>query len=115
MTQTEFMKGWTLLILQPWGWRYRGMTQDGRPSEESKLQLEFYFDKLKSVEASAWWHVASLHAQGDAWPSVREIKISLNQTHGRFIAALPAPDAVPEEMPDAVRAMIRAITQRMGA
>lgn len=113
MNQAEFIKGWTLLILQPWGWRYRSMTADGRPSEESKQQLEFYFNKLQWAEAKAWWQVAELYAQGTEWPSVSALKTALQQVNARFVKALPAPEPLHEPMPDEVRDKIRTLTAHM--
>lgn len=115
MNQAEFIKGWTLLILQPWGWRYRSMTADGRPSEESRQQLEFYYDKLKWAEAKAWWTITELYAQGTEWPSVSALKTALHQVNARFIKALPAPEPAYAAMPDDVRESLSKLTERMSA
>ena len=89
MTNFEFVKGWKLLILQPWGWLYRGLTEQGQPTEEARTQMEFYYDKLKWAHPEAWWKVAELYAQGkeekedkkgnklNQWPSVWELQTAL--------------------------------------
>lgn len=104
MTHAEFAKGWTLLITQTWGWRYRGMTDQGQPSEESKVQLEFYYDKLKYAHPDAWWKVASEYAQGDKWPCLHDLRQSLFYANQKYVTAIEdarAKERVP--MPDEVR------------
>lgn len=107
MTHAQFVIGWTLLILQPWGWRYRGLNVMGHPSEESTLQLQFYFSKLKWAHGSAWLKVASDHAQGHQWPSVNELNQALRFVNVKFVAAVTdqrTASAVP--MPEDVRERI---------
>lgn len=87
MTQAEFVKGWRLLILQPWGRVYRTMV-DGHPSDESRAQLEFYYAKLSFAHPEAWLHVADLYAQGKDWPSVSELKAALQQVQGRYVKGI---------------------------
>lgn len=114
MTQTEFARGWKLLILQPWGWRYRGLDQAGRPTEEARAQLEFYFSKLQWAHPQAWLTVADLYAQGNEWPSVRDLAQALRNVNGRFVSALPRPE--PENgqvMPAEVRSIVDRIGSRM--
>ena len=104
MTHAEFAKGWTLLILQPWGWRYRGMTDNGKPTEESKMQLEFYYDKLKWAHPEAWWKVASMIAEGTEWPSISALRQSLTYINRQYVTAITdsrADDLIP--MPDEFR------------
>lgn len=112
MEKGAFSKGWKLLILQPWGWRYRGLVEDPQtgqmvPSEEAKAQMNFYYDKLKWAQAAAWMHVAEVYAQGKDWPSVQELKTALQHVNGKFITALPAyqPEFVP--MPEELRERLR--------
>ena len=88
MTQGEFSAGWKLLILQPWGWRYRSLTRDGTPSAESKTQLEFYYHKLQWAHPDAWMTVADLFAQGDDWPSVKALQQALKTVNPRHVTSL---------------------------
>lgn len=106
MTHAEFAKGWTLLITQTWGWRYRGMTDKGQPSEESKTQLEFYYAKLRWAEGAAWLDVVERFAEGDKWPSVNELRLALQHVNGRYVRALPQPTPALVPMPDDVRERI---------
>ena len=102
MTPAEFSKGWKLLLLQPWGWRYRTLTADGKPAPESQAQLEFYYDKLKWADGRAWMKVADLYAQGKDWPSVNELKMALQQVNSQFVKAI-GEDKQFEPMPESVR------------
>lgn len=107
MTQAEFAKGWKLLILQPWGWRYRSMTEQGGMTEETKTQMEFYYDKLKWAQGEAWRKVASGYAEGDRWPSLSDLRQSLSIINRHFVKAIAetsTQDRVP--MPDDVRQML---------
>ena len=108
MTQSEFSKGWKLLILQPWGWRYRTLT-DGKPSEESRSQLEFYYAKLQFGTAEGWMKVADLFAQGDDWPSVAELKRALQAQRPAGQAKLEDKRDPWQEPPDGVMALLRKI------
>ncbi len=117
MTHGEFAKGWSLLITQPWGWRYRGMVEDRQtremvPSEESSLQLEFYYAKLKWAQGAAWIEVAARFAEGEKWPSVQELRLALQHVNGKYIKTLPAPEPCLVPMPDEVRARINAFVGR---
>jgi hypothetical protein len=110
MTQGEFAKGWKLLILQPWGWRYRGLDATGKPTEEAMTQMEFYFAKLQWAHCEAWWKVADMYAQGSEWPSVADLRNSLRQVNGCYVKALNAPQAgYPNGMPAEVREMVERI------
>jgi hypothetical protein len=111
MTKSEFAKGWKLLILQPWGWRYRGLDEQGRPTAESKAQMEFYYAKLQWATPEAWQHVVeTIFAQGEEWPSVKAINQSLLHLNARFVKALPAPTAEMVPMPEEVRNAIDRLT-----
>lgn len=90
MTQAEFAQGWKLLINQPWGWRYRTLT-DGKPSEESRLQLELYYSKLHWATAQAWFDVVNLYVEGTEWPSIQALKQSLQQVNPRYVKTLSGP------------------------
>jgi len=103
MTHAQFAQGWKLLILQPWGWRYRSLTDQGQPTEESRAQLEFYFQKLQWGHEKAWMKVADLYAQGHEWPSVTELKRALQSMQGQFVKGLTDGRAdryepIPEEL-----------------
>lgn len=108
MPKGDFSQGWKLLILQPWGWRYRGLVEDAQtgrmvPSEEAKTQMNFYYDKLKWAQPGAWMAVAELFAQGDDWPSVNELKAALMHLNAKYVTALPQPTPELVPMPDDVR------------
>lgn len=109
MTQAEFSKGWKLLLLQPWAARYRSMTAAGQPSEEARCQMEFYFAKLQWADSRAWLHAADLFAQGNAWPSINDLRSAIQQVNHRYVCALnaPQPDYVP--CPPEVREALRKI------
>lgn len=106
MTQAEFAKGWKLLILQPWGWRYRSLTEQGAPSEESRTQMEFYYDKLKFGHPDAWMKVAGSYAEGEKWPSVESLRSSLSHANNRYMPSLPPPSGGFEPPPKEVQEMI---------
>lgn len=89
MTQSEFAKGWKLLILQPWGWRYRSLNSEGKPSEESRVQLELYYSKLKWATPEAWQEVVRVYVEGEEWPSIQALKTALQQINHRYVKALP--------------------------
>jgi len=108
MPMGVFAKGWKLLILQPWGWRYRGLVEDPQtgqmvPSEEAKTQMQFYYDKLKWAQGAAWMQVAEVYAQGKDWPSVQELKTALQHVNAKHVKALPQPTLELVPMPDDVR------------
>ena len=88
MTQGEFAKGWKLLILQSWGWRYRSLTPNGQPTEESKTQMEFYYESLKWAHREAWLKVASDYAQGNEWPCLSDLRQSLSVINRHFVKAI---------------------------
>jgi hypothetical protein len=68
MTSKEFLKGWTLLIAQPWGRRYEG------DSEVARAQREFYFMTVKQVEGEHWFQTCCALAGKSEWPSIAAIK-----------------------------------------
>lgn len=67
MTREEFLKGWALLIAQPWGSRYAGDT------DVAHLQAEFYYSAFQDLPARDWIKVATYAASRTAWPSVSEL------------------------------------------
>lgn len=105
MTRAEFSVGWTLLLTQPWGWRYNKL-ENGKPTAEAIVQLDFYYAKLSWAHPDAWRHVAELYAQGNEWPSVTDLKRALQQINANFVTALPAPTDELVSMPDEVRTML---------
>lgn len=64
MTPTEFLKGWVLLIAQPWGRRYEG------DSEVATAQREFYFNTFKLLAGDVWFQACCALASKSEWPSV---------------------------------------------
>jgi len=74
MTRDEFMGGWVMLTIQPWGRRYSGADPTGI------LQQEFYFRRLERYRADVWDVTADLFASGDHWPSVEEIRQAINSS-----------------------------------
>ena len=81
MSQQDFLRGWALLVTQPWGHRYnqtiRTGPDAGRPTPEATLQMQFYYDKLKHGSVAAWLKTAECHAQGRDWPSLEDLRRSL--------------------------------------
>lgn len=112
MTKQEFVKGWRLLIMQPWGWRYRSVTEAGEPTQESMDQLLFYYDKLKWAHPGAWLKVAELYAQEAEWPSVKALNTALHHENQRYVRGIE--DKTRErwdEMPAEVSDMLHKIIQ----
>jgi hypothetical protein len=106
MTQDEFLTGWYLLVIQPWGQKYNRTTSEGQPEAASKLQLEFYFDKLKHGTAGAWMRTAQQYAMGRAWPTVVDLRTTMrhHEVPGRQLTHREDRQTVP--MPDDVKAMV---------
>lgn len=67
MNSKEFLKGWTLLIAQPWGRRYEG------DSEVARAQREFYYSTFKGFSGEVWFQVCCALAAKSEWPSVGTI------------------------------------------
>lgn len=112
MTHAEFAQGWKLLIVQPWGWRYRSLDAAGVPTAETKLQMEFYYDKLKWMAPEAWQEVAALFAQGEEWPSIGALNTAARQVNHKYVKALPpSPSAA---APSIDEAKAREILKRLG-
>lgn len=88
-----------MLILQPWGWRYRSLTQDGQPSEESKTQMKFYYEKLSGADGQAWLSIASSYACGDKWPSLDELISALRRVQPK---SSQIEDQRPREQPEVI-------------
>lgn len=77
MTREEFILGWNLLVAQPWGRRYATVT-DKSSAVTAATQLEFYFRKLCTYEGTFWRVTCESFAAGDHWPSVDELRTSMN-------------------------------------
>lgn len=112
MTREEFIQGWSLLVMQPWGWRYNQIGQDGRPGGDSLMQLNLYFESLKWADTQAWCKVAKVFARSEKWPSANELRESLRSVNDDFVRAVPA-HVEYVEMPDEVRAMVEKIGKPM--
>lgn len=115
MTQAEFARGWKLLIVQPWGWRYNKLDERGNITEESKTQLEFYYEELHRAHPEAWLFVAKTHARGDGWPSVNELQATLTSIHHRYVKALPKPKSGADACPPEVREKLAKIGVKVPA
>lgn len=112
MTRNEFLTGWKLLVLQPAAWRFNQIGKDGRPTADAIAQLDFYFSKLGWADPEAWRKVAELYAEGKEWPSIQELRSSLQNLNRRAVKALPH-RSEGTEMPEEVRAMLAKIGQPM--
>lgn len=77
MTKQEFLQGYAMLTIQPWGKLYRGN------GPESTIQMELYWRKVNTAHAVVWQAVCESHATGDHWPSLSDLKTSL-QANGGF-------------------------------
>ncbi len=88
MTREEFLAGWMLLTIQPWGRKYGG--QDST----AKLQFEFYWSRLEKFHGEAWKVSCQLFAGGERWPSVDEIRHSINTSLPPQCQITYAPDMV---------------------
>lgn len=77
MPKEQFIRGWDLLITQPWGRRY-GTVQDSAAAKAAATQLAFYYRKLGTFPAEIWLLACELFAQGDHWPSIDELRTTLN-------------------------------------
>lgn len=99
MTQQEFAKGWKLLILQPWGKLYRGVTEEGQMTEEALTQMQFYYDKLKFAHKDAWMKTAEMYAEGKQWPSVSEVRDTVTIYHRRCVVAVTDQSKTTDRIP----------------
>ena len=76
MTQQEFMRGWVLLTCQPWGKPYRAQGPSGQV-DPSDVQAEFYFERVKACDGSAWAMACKEHAAGERWPSLDQLTTTM--------------------------------------
>jgi hypothetical protein len=89
MTKAEFLSGWKLLVLQPWGWRYNQCDKAGRPTADSLAQLDLYFSSLEWAHSDAWQKAVRLYVQGKDWPALGELLATLKQINPQFVRGLP--------------------------
>lgn len=113
MTRLEFAKGWKLLIIQPWGWRYNQTDGQGKPTTEASTQMEFYYEELKWGSVEAWQKVVKIYAKGKEWPSLNELRDSLLHLNRQCVQAIPGPKVTGEGMPAEVRDMLSKIGRKM--
>lgn len=103
MTREEFLAGWTLLLMQPWAWRFNQVGKNGMPTGDALGQLDLYFQKVRRADPNAWLEVARRFAEGEKWPSAQEIYQSLISVNSKYVRALPEPESGWAPMPGAVR------------
>lgn len=83
MTKQEFLKGYALLTIQPWGKLYRGN------GPEATIQMELYWSKVNTANPVVWQAVCEAHATGERWPSLSDLKTAL-QANGGYRSTLHA-------------------------
>lgn len=74
MTRQEFIQGWMLLVIQPWGKQYAGT------ETAAKLQQELYWSRLARFHGEAWIGACQVYASGHKWPSVDDLKQNMNNS-----------------------------------
>ena len=65
-----------LLAAQPWGKTYRGQ------SPEATIQVELYYKHVNKANAESWQKVCEAAAIGEKWPSLSDLKSSLQHRGG---------------------------------
>ena len=110
MTKTEFMHGWALLTLQPWGREYNGKYDP----DAAKLQFEVYYNALSFGSAEAWKDTALLYAAGSSWPSLTEIRRTLSESHRKQTKTLPEQTNDTDLDPEAVNKIEANLSRIMG-
>lgn len=88
MTKSEFMAGWRLLVLQPWGRLYNKVGDTGYPTGDAVAQFDLYYDGLKWGHPCAWEKVARQYGGGSKWPSLEDLITSLRAVNQAFVQAL---------------------------
>lgn len=110
MSQQEFLRGWLLLVTQPWGHRYNQTVRTGpdagRPTADATLQMQFYFDKLKHGTPAAWYRTAEVYAQGHEWPSLENLRRTLKQFEEKPRQLRDDRPVEPQPMPEQVKALV---------
>ena len=79
MDRLEFYKGWLLLTSQPWGKAYRVQDHSlpGTEPTPGEVQQEFYYQRLSYANAFVWEAICANYAQGNHWPSIEELKLTI--------------------------------------
>lgn len=76
MTKAEFIQGYALLTIQPWGKLYRGN------GPEATIQMELYYRQVSQANAVVWHAVCEAHATGERWPNLTDLKNALQANGG---------------------------------
>lgn len=76
MTQDEFLKGWSLLLAQPWGARYARMEHE-TDRLLSKTQADLYYREFSGADGQEWLKACSQFAKGTRWPSIDEMRVAV--------------------------------------
>jgi hypothetical protein len=106
MIREDFIPGWLLLVAQPWGARYNKTDHTGQPTADAKLQLEFYYSKLKHGSTEAWRKTAEQYAIGKEWPSLQDLRATM-RGHEPQPRSLPDYTTPTEEpMPQAIKDLV---------
>lgn len=107
MTKPEFLQGWGLLVVQPWGRCYGKVDHAGALVGEGAMQRDLYFDAVRWAQAQAWVKVAKQFASGEKWPSIDALVTALRVVNQHYVPALQD-RRTPEycECPDEVRQVL---------
>lgn len=76
MTKPEFLAGYSLLTIQPWGKLYRGN------GPEATIQAELYYRNVNRANHIIWQEVCESAASGERWPSISDLKAALQAKDG---------------------------------
>lgn len=107
MTKHDFIPGWRMLVMQPWGRLYNKVGDTGQPTGDAVAQFDLYYEALKWAQPTAWGKVARQYAAGSKWPSVDELTASLRVVNQACVPAIKDQrQAQYCECPDEVRAML---------
>lgn len=91
MTKAQFLSGYSLLTVQPWGKVYRGNTP------EATIQAELYYRHVNQANPHVWQAICEANATGEKWPSLADLKTAL-QANGGYVqdsqASIDGPGAL---------------------
>lgn len=91
MTKAQFLSGYSLLTVQPWGKTYRGNTP------EATIQAELYYRHVNQANPHVWQAICEANATGEKWPSLADLKTAL-QANGGYVlkeqASIEGPEAL---------------------
>lgn len=76
MTKADFLQGYALLTIQPWGKLYRGN------GPEATIQMELYYRHVGKANGVVWQAVCEAHAGGERWPALSDLKTALQANGG---------------------------------